>query len=80
MEPSFPEFRLYGNRSRKNYFFDKIRQAMVGMGLTENINFILSNKDIHHKRMKLDKFNFYTVNNSKSDEHDVLRRSLLPSL
>ena len=80
MEPSLPEFRLYGNRSRQNYFFDKIRQAMVGMGLTENINFILSNKDIHHKRMKLDKFNFYTVNNSKSDEHDVLRRSLLPSL
>lgn len=80
MEPSLPEFRLYGNRSRQNYFFDKIRQAMIGMGLTENINFILSNKDIHHKRMKLDKFNFYTVNNSKSDEHDVLRRSLLPSL
>lgn len=80
MEPSLPEFRLYGNRSRQNYFFDKIRQAMIGMGLTENINFILSNKDIHHKRMKLDKFNFHTVNNSKSDEHDVLRRSLLPSL
>ncbi|MDW0148681.1 MAG: phenylalanine--tRNA ligase subunit beta [Nitrososphaeraceae archaeon] len=80
MEPSLPEFRLYGNRSRQSYFFDKIRQAMIGMGLTENINFILSNKDIHHKRMKLDKFNFHTVNNSKSDEHDVLRRSLLPSL
>lgn len=80
MEPSFPEFILYGNRSRQNYFFDKIRQAMVGMGLIENINFILSNKDIHHKRMNLDKYNFYTVNNSKSDEHDVLRRSLLASL
>ena len=80
MEPSFPEFRLYGNRSRQNYFFDKIRQAMIGMGLTENINFILSNKDIHHKRMKLNRNNFYTVNNSKSDEHDVLRRSLLASL
>lgn len=80
MEPSLPEFRLYGNRSRQNYFFDKIRQAMVGMGLIENINFILSNKDIHFKRMKLDEFNFFTVNNSKSDEHDVLRRSLLPSL
>ena len=80
MEPSFPEFTLYGNRSRQNYFFDKIRQAMIGMGLIENINFILSNKDIHHKRMKLDKYNFYAVNNSKSDEHDVLRRSLLASL
>ena len=80
MEPSLPEYRLYGNRSRQNYFFDKIRQAMVGMGLTENINFILSNKDIHHKRMKLDKNNFYTVNNSKSDKHDVLRRSVLASL
>jgi phenylalanyl-tRNA synthetase beta chain len=80
MEPSLPEFRLYGNRSRQNYFFDKIRQAMVGMGLIENINFILSNKDIHYKRMKLDEFNFFTVNNSKSDEHDILRRSLLPSL
>ncbi|MFN2434893.1 MAG: phenylalanine--tRNA ligase subunit beta, partial [Nitrososphaeraceae archaeon] len=80
MEPSLPEFRLYGNRSRQNYFFDKIRQAMVGMGLIENINFILSNKDIHYKRMKHDEFNFFTVNNSKSDEHDILRRSLLPSL
>jgi phenylalanyl-tRNA synthetase beta chain len=80
MEPSLPEFRLYGNSSRQNYFFDKIRQAMVGMGLIENINFILSNKDIHYKRMKHDEFNFFTVNNSKSDEHDILRRSLLPSL
>ena len=80
MEPSLPEFRLYGNKSRQNYFFDKIRQAMVGMGLIENINFILSNKDIHFKKMNLDKPNFFTVNNSKSDEHDILRQSLLPSL
>ncbi|MBC8156624.1 phenylalanine--tRNA ligase subunit beta [Armatimonadetes bacterium] len=80
MEPSLPEFRFYGNKSRQNYFFDKIRQAMIGMGLIENINFILSNKDIHFKKMNLDKPNFFTVNNSKSDEHDILRQSLLPSL
>jgi phenylalanyl-tRNA synthetase beta chain len=80
IEPSLPEFTLYGNKSRQNYFFDKIRQAMVGMGLIENINSSLSNKDIHYRRMKIDKFDFFTVNNSKSDEHDVLRRSILPSL
>lgn len=80
MEPSLPEFRFNGNKSRENYFFDKIRQAMIGMGLIENINFILSNKDIHFKKMNLDKPNFFTVNNSKSDEHDILRQSLLPSL
>jgi len=80
LEPSLPEYTLNGNKSRQNYFFDKIRQAMIGMGLIENINFILSNKDIHYKRMRIDKFDFFTVNNSKSDEHDVLRRSLLPSL
>jgi phenylalanyl-tRNA synthetase beta chain len=80
MEPSLPEFRFNGNKSRQNYFFDKIRQAMLGMGLIENINFILSNKDIHFKKMNLDKPNFFTVNNSKSDEHDILRQSLLPSL
>ncbi len=80
MEPSLPEFRFYGNKSRQNYFLDKIRHAMIGMGLIENINFILSNKDIHFKKMNLDKPNFFTVNNSKSDEHDILRQSLLPSL
>jgi phenylalanyl-tRNA synthetase beta chain len=80
MEPSLPEFRFNGNKSRQNYFFDKIRQAMIGMGLIENINFILSNKDIHFKKMNLNKPNFFTVNNSKSDEHDILRQSLLPSL
>ena len=80
MEPSLPEFRFNGNKSRQNYFFDKIRQAMIGMGLIENINFILSNKDIHFKKMNLDKPNFFTVNNSKSDEHDILRQSLIPSL
>ena len=80
MEPSLPEFRFNGNKSRQNYFFDKIRQAIIGMGLIENINFILSNKDIHFKKMNLDKPNFFTVNNSKSDEHDILRQSLLPSL
>lgn len=80
MEPSLPEFRFNGNKSRQNYFFDKIRQAMIGMGLIENINFILSNKDTHFKKMNLDQPNFFTVNNSKSDEHDILRQSLLPSL
>ena len=80
LEPPLPEYILNGNTSRQNYFFDNIRQVMIGMGLIENINFILSNKDIHYKRMRIDKFDFFTVNNSKSDEHDVLRRSLLPSL
>ena len=80
IEPSLPESRLYGNKSRQNYFFDKIRQAMIGMGLIENINFILTNKDIHFKKMNLDRPNFFTVNDSKSDEHDILRQSLLPSL
>lgn len=80
LEPSLPEFTLYGNKSRQNYFFDKIRQVMVGLGLTENINFILGSKDIHYKRMNMDNFDLFTVNNSKSEEHDVLRTSLLPSL
>ena len=80
IEPTLPEFTLYGNQSRQNHYFDKIRQALVGMGLIENINFILSNKDIHLRRMKIEKSDFFTVNNSKSEEHDILRRSLLPSL
>ena len=80
MEPTLPEFTLYGNKSRQNHYFDKIRQTMVGMGLIENINFNLSNKDIHLRRMKIEKSDFFTVNNSKSEEHDILRRSLLPSL
>lgn len=80
IEPTLPEFTLYGNKSRQNHYFDKIRQALVGMGLIENINFILSNKDIHLRRMKIEKSDFFTVNNSKSEEHDILRRSLLPSL
>ena len=80
LEPSLPEYTLYGNKSKQNYFFDKIRQSLVGMGLTENINFILSNKDIHYNKTKIDRFDFFTVNNSKSDEHNVLRKSLLPSL
>jgi phenylalanyl-tRNA synthetase beta chain len=80
IEPSLPEFRLYGNESRQNHFFDKIRQTMAGMGLIENINFILSNKEIHFKKMNLNNPTFFTVNNSKSDEHDILRQSLLPSL
>ena len=80
IESSLPEFRHYGNKSRQNYFFDKIRQVMIGMGLIENINFVLTNKDIHFKKMNLDRPNFFKVNNSKSDEHNILRKSLLPSL
>lgn len=80
LEPTLPEFTLYGNKSRQNQYFDKIRQALAGMGLIENINFILSNKEIHLRRMKIEKSDFFTVNNSKSEEHDILRRSLLPSL
>src|SRR5687768_1820195 len=80
MESSLPEFRFYGNKSKQKYFFVEIRQAMLVMGLIENLNLILRNRDIQFKKMNLDKPNFFTVNNSKSDEHDILRQSLLPSL
>ena len=80
LEPTLPEFTLNGNKSKQSYYFDKIREVLIGMGLIENINFILTNKDINLKRMKIDKAEFFTVNNSKSEEHDVLRRSILPSL
>jgi phenylalanyl-tRNA synthetase beta chain len=80
MEPTLPDYSLYGNKSKQNYYFDKVRQTLIGMGLVENINFILSNKDIHLRKMKIEKSDFFSVNNSKSEEHDILRRSLLPSL
>ena len=82
LDPTLPAYRYSGKRSRNTIIFEKIRQILVGMGLIENVNFSLISKKLEHEYV--DRVNDYNdvvaVVGSKSEEHEILRSSLLPSL
>jgi phenylalanyl-tRNA synthetase beta chain len=82
LDPSLPAYRLSGKKSRNTIIFEKIRQTLVGMGLIENVNFSLVSRTLEHEYVNRD--NDYNdvvgVIGSKSEEHEILRSSLLPSL
>ena len=82
LDPTLPANRSSGKRSRNTIIFEKIRQILVGMGLIENVNFSLISRKLEHEYV--DRVNDYNdvvaVVGSKSEEHEILRSSLLPSL
>ena len=82
LDPSLPAYRFSGKKSRNTTIFEKIRQTLVGMGLIENVNFSLISRTLEHEYVN--RANDYTdavaVVGSKSEEHEILRSSLLPSL
>ena len=72
---------LFGNRSYSSRSLDVVREAMIGLGLTEVVNFNLVSKRVHYQLMGIpEPSNILTVEKTKSMEHEILRESLIPSL
>lgn len=82
LEPSLPAYRFSGKKSRNTIISEKIRQILVGMGLIENVNFSLISRTLEHEYVNrdIDYKDVVAVVGSKSEEHEILRSSLLPSL
>lgn len=81
LDPSLPAYRFSGKKSRNTTIFEKIRQTLVGMGLIENVNFSLISRTLEHDVNRTNDYaDAVAVVGSKSEEHEILRSSLLPSL
>ena len=81
LDPSLPAYRFSGKKSRNTTIFEKIRQTLVGMGLIENVNFSLISRTLEHDVNRANDYaDAVAVVGSKSEEHEILRSSILPSL
>jgi phenylalanyl-tRNA synthetase beta chain len=82
LEPQFPTSPTAGNKDSLSVYFDKIREAMIGLGMIESLNFMLTSKQVQYGSFGIipSKEDVLSVDTSKSTEHEILRDSLVPVL
>jgi phenylalanyl-tRNA synthetase beta chain len=81
LEPQFPTSPTAGNKDPLSVYFDKIRDAMIGLGMIESLNFMLTSKEVQYGAFGIiPPMDVLSVESSKSIEHEILRDSLIPLL
>src|SRR5919106_564232 len=81
LEPQFPTSPTAGNKDSLSVYFDKIREAMIGLGMIESLNFMLTSKEVQYSAFGIiPAKDVLSVDSSKSTEHEILRDSLVPLL
>ncbi len=80
MEPNFPMSPTSGRRSVLSSYFTAIRQVMTGLGMLESFNFSLTSREVQYSLCGRPESDVLAVDGTKSNEHEVLRSSLIPSL
>ena len=81
-EPQFPTSPTAGNKDSLSVYFNKIREAMIGLGMIESLNFMLTSKEVQYGAFGIIPAEdvLLSVDSSKSIEHEILRDSLIPLL
>jgi phenylalanyl-tRNA synthetase beta chain len=80
-EPQFPTSPTAGNKDSVSVYFNKIREAMIGLGMIESLNFMLTSKQVQYGSFGIiPAEDVLSVDSSKSIEHEILRDSLIPPL
>lgn len=81
LEPQFPASPTAGNKDSLSVYFDKIREAMIGLGMIESLSFMLTSKEVQYGAFGIiPPKDVLSVDSSKSIEHEILRDSLIPLL
>jgi phenylalanyl-tRNA synthetase beta chain len=80
LEPALPDSTTAGQRSILSTYLDAARRAMTGLGMLESLNFSLTSKEVQYDSFGITASDMLSVDGSKSIEHEILRKSLLPSL
>lgn len=75
-----PNISTIGSENQLESFATKIRSMLIGFGLQEVLTFILSNKNYLFEKMNLDEQPIAEISNSKTNEYNVVRNWLLPSM
>jgi phenylalanyl-tRNA synthetase beta chain len=79
-EPKFPTSPTAGMRSSLSVYFNAIREAMIGLGMIESLNFMLTSKEVQYNAFDIPAKYVLSVESSRSAEHEILRNSLVPLL
>jgi phenylalanyl-tRNA synthetase beta chain len=80
LEPKFPTSPTAGKRDSLSVYFNTIREAMIGLGMIESLNFMLTSKEVQYSAFGIPAKDVLSVDSSKSTEHEILRDSLVPLL
>jgi phenylalanyl-tRNA synthetase beta chain len=80
LEPKFPASPTAGKRDSLSVYFNTIREAMIGLGMIESLNFMLTSKEVQYSTFGIPAKDVLSVDSSKSTEHEILRDSLVPLL
>lgn len=79
-EPVIPNISTIGEEDALEVFATRLRFLMVGYELQEVVTFILTNKDNLFTKMNVEEEAVAETANPKTQEYNVLRNWLLPSL
>ncbi|MDQ3836255.1 MAG: phenylalanine--tRNA ligase subunit beta [Thermoproteota archaeon] len=80
LEPSFPASYSVGEKNPLSVYFNAIRESLIGLGMIESLNFLLTSKEVQHDAFHASHKDLLHVETSKSIEHELLRDSLIPML
>jgi phenylalanyl-tRNA synthetase beta chain len=80
LEPILSPSQTLGQKNNQSTNLDSLSSILVGLGYTEALNSSLTSKRILYDMTRRDSSNMISVIDSKSQEHTLLRDSLLPAL
>src|ERR687889_316012 len=81
LEPRMSAWTSIGQKSSISIYFDIIRRTLAGLNMLEVVNFSLVNKKSQYEHMGLEApDNILSVDATKSEDHELLRESMIPSL
>lgn len=80
LKPTVPFSSEVGQKNELTKRLDSLAQIMVGLGFTEAVNSSLTSKQILYEQTKRNSAGLIEVAESKSQEHTILRDSILPEL
>ncbi len=81
LKPRMSAWTSIGQKSSISIYFDIIRRTLAGLNMLEVVNFSLVNKKSQYEHMGLKTpDNILSVDATKSEDHELLRESMIPSL
>jgi phenylalanyl-tRNA synthetase beta chain len=80
LKPSLQASTSVGQKNSVTQKLDSLRLIMIGLGYTEAINSSLISKQVHNELTNRSDTEVFEVLESKSQEHTILRDSIIPGL
>jgi len=80
IEPAFPASPTAGQKNSQSTYFDAVREVLIGLGMLESLSFSLTSRQVQYEAFGISGKKALAVDGSKSNEHEILRESLVPSL